>query len=154
MRRALLLASIGVLVFSVVASTGACGDDGSPAAQPEASTDEEAGTVCDTFNGTGKPCAPISDLRCFPLCATGGCMCSADPANPGKGIWTCTDDTSCIPEAGPVDFDATDDSGDQGDDAGNTSDATMSDGASTDATSDGASTDASDSGITDAADSG
>lgn len=58
-----------------------------------------AADPCDAFSGVGTPCAPISNTLCFPLCS-GGCSCVTQ-AGSTHGVWTCTTDLSCLPDASP-----------------------------------------------------
>ncbi len=92
-----------VLVLTLLAtlSVGACGGDDTATAT-DASGDETIKLLCQTFNGTGTPCSPVSTQVCFAMCAKGGCRCVAGPS--GGGIWKCDTDESCYP--GGPDFDA------------------------------------------------
>lgn len=107
-----------VIVGTLLAtfSTGACSSDDT-GATADASSNEAAVLLCDTFKGSGKPCSPVSDQRCFSMCATGGCKCVAGN---GGGVWQCTVDESCYP--GGPDFDAATDEGGLIGDAGTTTD--------------------------------
>jgi hypothetical protein len=89
----------------LLALLAACpsGDDTS-AAPPTQDAGEEPFDICTTFpfdgGGAGKPCSPVSSTVCFRECKTDGCMCVAGPD--GGGIWSCQNDFSCTPEAGPL----------------------------------------------------
>lgn len=66
---------------------------------------EEAPDLCDIdqffdAGGVGGSCLRVAPTRCFPMCATGGCRCAGGPSGP---TWTCTIDTSCLPDCGPLD---------------------------------------------------
>jgi hypothetical protein len=129
-----------VLVATILAtlSTQACGGGDNNANGTDASGDENIKLLCETFSGSGTPCSPVSDQRCFAMCATGGCKCVAGN---GGGVWKCETDETCYP--GGPDFDAAQDEASVATDAG-TGDA-QSDGAS-DATTDALIDDAGDAG--------
>jgi hypothetical protein len=134
-----IASSVAAALLLGAVAVGACGGDdtGTPV---DAGNPETIKLLCETFTTSGTPCSPISDQRCFAMCATGGCKCVAGPT--GSGVWACTVDESCYPGIPDLDA-ATDDS------STTDPDATTSTDAGTDAIAD-ASTDA----IADAADAG
>jgi hypothetical protein len=69
------------------------GDDG-PVLQPDGAA------ICAEFTEAGAPCPGVNPVRCFAMCATGGCSCRATPQGPR---WSCTTDTSCQPDCAPID---------------------------------------------------
>jgi hypothetical protein len=73
------------------AHAGAVADDSGTA---------DANAICDTFTKVGDPCGPTGATVCFRSCKKDGCQCKAGP---NGGVWTCTSDFSCMPEAGPLD---------------------------------------------------
>lgn len=77
-----------------------CPSDGDEdvGAAPDASA-TPINNLCDSFTTTGDRCSPVSTSVCFPMCERGGCQCVAGPE--GKGIWECTSDFSCLPDASP-----------------------------------------------------
>ena len=87
------------------------GDTSSSGGPAPADAGQDVYAVCDTFTKVGDPCGPTGSTICFPECDHGGCLCK--PNGNGGGVWTCTTDLSCVPEAGPLD-----DSGSPPDDAG------------------------------------
>jgi hypothetical protein len=95
-------------------SSGSGSADDSGAPPQDASPDVFA--VCNSFTKVGDPCGPSGATVCFPECDKGGCQCK--PTATGGGVWTCTTDLSCVPEAGPLD-----DSGSPPDDSGSADDA-------------------------------
>jgi hypothetical protein len=138
MRRSFLIAGAVSFALSVAILGNACSSDDSSGGSPDAQSSEASTSICDYYTGAGKPCSPVSDQRCFPICSKGGSFCRAAPGGNG-GVWVFVDDTSCNPEAGP-DFDQfvpDDDSGTTTDDgsvtdandAGSSSGGDASDGA-------------------------
>lgn len=93
----------------LVANGCSSDDDSSAASDDDASTGNPDVITC-TLEGahSGGPCYPVGPTLCFQECTSGGCVCTEDKAHPGAdaGIWVCTSDTSCLPDAPPVDFDA------------------------------------------------
>jgi hypothetical protein len=107
MRRSWLL--LANLLCACPSSGSGTSDDGGAASANDAGPDVYA--VCDTFTKVGDPCGPAGATVCFKECDKGGCECK--PTAAGGGVWTCTTDLSCVPEAGPLD-----DTGAPDDDAG------------------------------------
>jgi hypothetical protein len=149
MRRSLLLAGAVALAFAAATLNNACSGDDTSSGSPDADTSEASTSICDRYTGAGKPCSPVSDQRCFPLCAVGGSFCRAAP-NGNGGVWVFVDDESCMPEGGGIDLDSSTPDMDTG--------VTTDDGSTQDASDAGTSSDtgsdASDSGMLDADDSG
>lgn len=75
-------------------------------AQPDSTVSGDGGpSICDVdqfieAGGNGGLCPTPSQVLCFPQCMTGGCICVPGPA--GQPVWQCTNDTSCLPECGPL----------------------------------------------------
>jgi hypothetical protein len=139
MRRSFLVLTAVAFSLSVATLNNACSGDDTSATSPDAETSEAGTTVCDFYTGVGKPCSPISDLRCFPICTKGGAFCRAGPD--GTGVWVNVNDDSCMPDSAPdlgdgsipddTDSGMTTDDGSVTDasDAGSTSTSDASDGA-------------------------
>src|SRR5215831_11168321 len=77
------------------------GGDDAGSGPPPADAAKDASAVCDTFTKVGDPCGPAGSTICFQECDHGGCQCKTNGS--GGGVWTCTTDLSCVPEAGPLD---------------------------------------------------
>jgi hypothetical protein len=95
----------------VAAGPGCSSDDSAAGTDTDASTGSPDANICQLEGAfSGGPCFPVGPTLCFQQCTTGGCVCTEDKAHPGAdaGIWVCQSDTSCLPDAPPVDFDATD----------------------------------------------
>jgi hypothetical protein len=112
----------------------------------------DAPTFCDFFTEAGAPCPAVSKTQCFAMCTTGGCYCSATSSGPR---WVCTEDFSCVPEAGPLEDSGSADAGEDGGSAidGGGMDASDA-GSAVDASDAADAADASDATIADAGDSG
>ncbi len=95
------LALVGIVTaFGFGSVAGCSSDDAAPA---DGGSDADAGPeidLCNSFTSVGQPCAPVSNKACFPECEKGGCFCRA--GQDGRGVWSCTTDLSCYPEAGPL----------------------------------------------------
>ena len=77
-----------------------CGGDGVATEAGAPDVLEEAIDLCGAFTSAGGACPRAGPTRCFPMCRTGGCFCRAGAGGPA---WTCTTDTSCLPQCGPLD---------------------------------------------------
>lgn len=87
--------------FGFASMAGCSSDD--PASDGDASAESGPPAnvdLCNEFTSVGEGCAPVSNQVCFPLCANGGCFCRA--GQDGKGIWSCTTDLTCFPDASPL----------------------------------------------------
>jgi hypothetical protein len=104
-------AAIAVVAFGIVAPGCSSDDDSSAAPDNDASTGSPDAVTC-VLEGafSGGPCFPVGPALCFQECTSGGCVCTRDTMHPGAdaGVWVCQSDTSCLPDAPPVDFDAPD----------------------------------------------
>jgi len=89
------LLGVGALVVACPSSSTSTPDDAGAADAIEA----DSGTICDSFTHSGQPCAPAGPVRCFQQCTTGGCTCKGTATG---GVWQCVTDTSCLPDAPPV----------------------------------------------------
>lgn len=106
---ALSTAALGL--FLVVAAPACSSDDAATDADVDASTGVATPDTCDPIHpakaANGAPCFPVNPTRCFVICpgdTTGGCVCKQDPNDPDAGIWACKPaDTSCLPDAAPID---------------------------------------------------
>ena len=111
-RFAYTLAAMAIASFGIVAPGCSSDDDSSAAPDDDASTGSPDAQVCQGLETArnGGPCYPVGPSLCFQQCTSGGCTCTADKAHPGAdaGIWVCQSDTSCLPDAPPVEFDAPD----------------------------------------------
>ena len=96
--RQVLYVSSTLLAASLVSmiAVGACGGDDSSGGAASSDASDEVALLCDTFTGSGTPCATVSTQVCFAMCVTGGCKCVAG-AN--GGVWKCTVDESCYADA-------------------------------------------------------
>ncbi|MGH7285678.1 MAG: hypothetical protein ACRELY_29520, partial [Polyangiaceae bacterium] len=109
-----------------VFAPGCSSDDSTTTPDASASTGSPDADVCGDPNlaSPGGSCYPVANIRCFPICATGGCWCRSGGSIPDAGVWQCQSDVSCFPDSSPIDdFDSSepvDDSGDidSGDDSG------------------------------------
>jgi len=110
-RFAYTAAAIAITAFGIVAPGCSSDDDSSAAPDNDASTGSPDAITCQLEGAhNGGSCFPVGPTLCFQQCPSGGgCVCTEDKAHPGAdaGIWVCTSDTSCFPDASPVDFDAT-----------------------------------------------
>jgi hypothetical protein len=136
-RLAWSVAAIFIGTFGIVAP--GCSSDDNATNDGDASTGSPDANICQLPASNGGPCFPVGPALCFQECTSGGCVCTEDKAHPGAdaGIWVCTVDHSCEPDAPPVDFDApinppppdsgvdanVDDAGDDSGDAGADADA-------------------------------
>ena len=96
MRRIWVLASAW-LCAACPSSGDVAGADAGAGPQDSAA---DAYAICDTFTKVGDPCGPSGATICFRSCKVDGCQCKPTP---NGGVWTCTSDFSCMPEAGPLD---------------------------------------------------
>jgi hypothetical protein len=94
-----LAAMVAAFGFGSVA--GCSSDEAAPGDGGAEAAPGLDGDLCNSFTAVGQPCAPVSNTVCFPDCEKGGCFCHA--GQDGKGVWSCTTDLSCYPEAGPLD---------------------------------------------------
>ena len=130
---AVALCALAIPVFAPGCSSD---DSAAPTNDASASTGSPDADVCGdpSLVQNGGPCYPVADIRCFPLCATGGCWCRKGGTNPDAGIWQCQSDVSCLPDSAPIDEldgnsppqdsgQTTDDAGDDSGDAGADADA-------------------------------
>ena len=112
LKLAYVVAAVSVCAVGLLAPGCSSDDSVAPTTDGSASTGSPDSGLCgDPSNQrNGEPCYPVGPTVCSPLCATGGCVCTKDKAHPGAdaGIWVCQSDTSCLPDAPPVDFDAPD----------------------------------------------
>ncbi len=92
-------ASLALAAFAACSSNTP--SDTSDAGEDAAS---DAPDFCGQFTKVGDPCPQASPVVCFADC-DGGCRCVPGAGGP---TWTCTTDTSCHPDAAPVDLDAAD----------------------------------------------
>jgi hypothetical protein len=101
--------AIFVVALGTVAP-GCSSDDSAAPGDGDASTGSPDADTCQLPATNGGPCFPVGPSLCFQECTTGGCICTTDKAHPGAdaGLWVCTVDHSCEPDAPPVDFDAPD----------------------------------------------
>ena len=99
-----VMVALGAFAIPVFAP-GCSSDDSTSTTDASASTDSSDPNVCGdpSLVHNGGSCYPVANIRCFPLCATGGCWCRPGGSVPDAGVWQCQSDVSCLPDSAPID---------------------------------------------------